>query len=146
MGTESTIAEASGVFRLYEDLNDQTPAPVYLTLTGVEFEATPRGVTLTIPRHVWAVLAEAGASCANTSAADLSDEEIRAIAEKAHAETLPLKDAYGGWFYRGFEFELRIAETHRLNAIRLRSAIDDLRNRVRGRGFSGASEENDGDV
>ena len=146
MGTEATIAEARGVFRLHEDLNDQVPASVYLTLPGVEFEASPRGVTLAIPRHVWAVLCEVGLGCVDTSDADLTDDEVRAAADRAHAEAIPLKDAYGGAFYRGAAFELRLAETRRLNAIRLRQAIEDLRACVRGSGINEDPEECESDV
>ena len=58
MSTKVTIqhhSEPGGAagFHLYKDVLDDDEGPIYLELTGVEFEATPKNVVVTIPRD-WA--------------------------------------------------------------------------------------------
>ena len=57
MSTKCTIKHGDD-FHLYSDLVDQydeknaAEPPVYLRLSGVEFEASNREITVAIPRHV----------------------------------------------------------------------------------------------
>lgn len=53
MSTKSSILYSNGQYYLYTDAFDDEPRPVYLRLSGVQFEASNNELTVRIPR-TWA--------------------------------------------------------------------------------------------
>lgn len=72
MSTKSTIVRGEG-FHVYAELFD--PRHLYLSLEGVEFEATPRGVTVVVPIALWERIRAATAADVEQRAWDPAEDE-----------------------------------------------------------------------
>lgn len=77
MSTKASIA-CSDNFHLYHECFDEEN--VYLELEGVEFNASPNRVTVTIPVAIWETIRQH--SVVDLSYADKSDEEIKIMVEE----------------------------------------------------------------
>jgi hypothetical protein len=77
VSTKSSIAYGEK-FHFYSEVMEDDEAR-YLELTGAEFQANHRGVTVKIPATIWEVIRHLGAP--DLSFADLTDDEIRGRAE-----------------------------------------------------------------
>jgi hypothetical protein len=73
VSTKSSIAWGDD-FHLYSEAFDEDGGR-YLELRGVEFHASPTGVTVRIPAAIWEVIRHLGG--ADLSLVDLTDEQIR---------------------------------------------------------------------
>ena len=74
MSTKVSVAYGDN-FHFYQECFDEEN--VYLQIEGVEFKATPHGVMVQIPLHIWSVIREH--SLLNLSLVDKSDDEIEAM-------------------------------------------------------------------
>ena len=77
MSTKASIAYSNN-FHLYHECFDEEN--VYLELEGVEFNASPNHVTVTIPVAIWETIRQH--SVVDLSYADKSDEEIKIMVEE----------------------------------------------------------------
>jgi hypothetical protein len=78
MSTKSSIAWGDD-FHLYGEALEEDGGR-YLELRGVEFHASPAGVTVKIPAAIWEVIRHLGG--ADLSLVDLTDEDLRERAEQ----------------------------------------------------------------
>jgi hypothetical protein len=77
MSTRCTLAYGPDFHLFVDCMDDDTTGPVYLELSGpnFEYEASSRQVTLTIPRAIWETVRHHGG--ADLILADATDEELR---------------------------------------------------------------------
>lgn len=103
MSSKYSVAQGDD-FQLYSDVNDE--GHVFLRVDNTFFEASPRGVTVRLPLHVWEYLrAFPGA---DLTAAHLSDEQIEQEAidavEARLARAAECPDEEGSLFGVGAKF------------------------------------------
>ena len=77
MSTKASIAYGNN-FHLYHECFDEEN--VYLELEGIEFNASPNRVTVTIPVAIWETIRQH--RVVDLSYADKSDEEIKIMVEE----------------------------------------------------------------
>lgn len=111
MSTKASFSYSSE-FHFYDDLMDDGGVFLSMEGEGVEFEARARGVTVRIPKHIWAVIREQAP--VDLSLAEVSDEDllVRIEAEvderlakynAASAREKPLLSFFGAALYGSAE-------------------------------------------